>query len=99
MYCLRKLSAADRVSFRELRQTALTVSPDDFMSTAKEEIAIPRLMIEAALEEPGPRNFFLGAFANDSATRLVGIAGLITSNLRKVRHAGRLTSLFVHPEH
>jgi len=98
MYTLRKLSAADRSNFRELRQTALTVNPDDFMVTAEEELAIPRLSIEAALEQPGTRNFFLGAFADDSA-RLIGIAGLLTSSLQKVRHAGRLTSLFVHPEY
>ena len=99
MYTLRRLSAADRADFRKLRQTALTVNPDDFMVTAEEEIAIPRLSIEAALEEPGIGNFFLGAFTGVPAIRIVGIAGLLTSTLRKVRHAGRLTSLFVHPEH
>ena len=98
MYTLRKLSAADRADFRELRRTALTVNPDDFMVTAEEELAIPRLSIEAALERPARGNYFLGVFAGDPA-RLVGIAGLITTGLRKVRHCGRLTSLFVRPEH
>jgi len=66
--------------------------------TAAEEKAIPRLAIEEALERPDDRNFFLGAFAGETPT-LVGIAGLFTSSLSKIRHAGRLTSLFVHPTH
>jgi len=69
--------------------------------TAAEESAIPRLSIEAALEQPGRCNFFLGAFApsvNDTAS-LVGIAGLLTSDFLKTRHSGRITSLFVHPAH
>jgi len=98
MYTLRQLSTADRADFRQLRQTALTVDGDDFMLTAEEEKAIPRLSIEAALEQPGKCNFFLGAFTVDP-TRLVGIAGLLTSDFRKTRHSGRITSLFVHPAH
>jgi len=98
MYTLRQLTAADRSEFRELRQTALTVNADDFMLTAEEEKAIPRLSIESVLEEPAPCNFFLGAFAAGSGA-LIGIAGLITSDFRKTRHCGRLTSVFVHPAH
>lgn len=99
MYTLRQLAAADRFSFRDLRQTALTVNPDEFVLTAEEESAIPRLAIEAALERPGAGNYFLGAFTGDPPINLVAIAGLITSNLRKVQHLAHLTSLFVHPEH
>ena len=98
MYTLRQLSAADRTDFRALRQTALTVSPDDFMITAGEEAAIPRLSIETALEQPRASNFFLGAFAENTAS-LVGIAGLLTTEFLKTHHSGRITSLFVHPEH
>jgi ribosomal protein S18 acetylase RimI-like enzyme len=98
MYTVRQLTALDRSSFRELRQTALTVNPDDFLVTAAEERTIPRLSIEEALERPEDRNFFLGAVTGQPNT-LVGIAGLITSNLIKIRHSGRLTSLFVHPAH
>jgi ribosomal protein S18 acetylase RimI-like enzyme len=98
MYFLRRLSAADRAQFRELRQIALKVNPEDFMITAEEEIAIPRLSIEAALELPEKCTFFLGAFTGDPAS-LIGIAGLLTNAFRKTRHSGRITSLFVHPEH
>jgi ribosomal protein S18 acetylase RimI-like enzyme len=98
VYTLRQLSAADREEFRALRQTALTVSPHDFMLTAAEEAAIPRLAIEAALEQPGSCNLFLGAFEEGRA-QLVGIAGLLTSGFLKTRHSGRITSLFVHPAH
>ncbi len=98
MYTVRQLTALDRSNFRELRQTALTVNPDDFLMTASEEKAIPRLAIEEALERPDDRNFFLGAFAGETAI-LVGMAGLVTSHLSKIRHSGRLTSLFVHPTH
>jgi ribosomal protein S18 acetylase RimI-like enzyme len=61
-------------------------------------MAVPRLSIEAALELPEACNFFLGAFAGDPA-KLIGIAGLLTNGFRKTRHSGRVTSLFVHPEH
>jgi ribosomal protein S18 acetylase RimI-like enzyme len=95
---LRRLSASDRVRFRELRQIALTVNPEDFMITAEEETAVPHLSIETALELPDKCTFFVGAFTGDPAS-LIGIAGLLTNGFRKTRHAGRLTSLFVHPEH
>jgi ribosomal protein S18 acetylase RimI-like enzyme len=80
----------------------VTVNPDDFLITVEEQRSIPRLNIEAALAQPGPSNFFLGAFAPEIAGDpevLVAIAGLITGNLLKTRHAGHLTSMFVHPEH
>jgi len=64
--------------------------------TAEEEAVVPRLNIEDALDQPGPSNFFLGAFDGDE---LIGMAGLITSSLRKIRHTGILTSVFVRPEH
>jgi GNAT superfamily N-acetyltransferase len=98
MYFLRQLSAADRAGFRELRKIALAANPEDFVITAEEEMAIPHLAIEAALERPETCNFFLGAFTADRAT-LIGIAGLLTKEFRKTRHSGRLTSVFVHPEH
>jgi len=98
MYSTRQLGVSDRSSFRELRQTALTLNPDEFLMTADEESAIPRLVIEGALECPDERSFFIGAFAAPPEA-LVGMAGLITGNLRKVRHAGHVTSLFVHPAH
>ena len=98
MYTIRQLADADRGVFRELRQTALKVDPDDFMMTAEEEKAVPRLSIESALEQPGRCNFFLGAFSGNPA-QLIGIAGLITSEFHKTRHSGHITSLFVHPAH
>ncbi len=98
MYLFRRLSAADRADFRALRQVALTVDPDDFMVTAGEELAIPRLAIEEAVERPGRGNFFIGAFADPHA-ELAGMVGLVTSDLLKTRHCGRVTSLFVHPAH
>ncbi len=98
MYLLRQLSAADRADFRAFRQIALTVNPDDFMLTSEEELAIPRLAIEEALERPDRGNFFLGAFTDQSA-EMAGMVGLTTSGLLKTRHCGRITSLFVHPAH
>jgi ribosomal protein S18 acetylase RimI-like enzyme len=98
MYTVRPLSVADRRAFRELRQLALTVDPDDFMITAEEERAVDRLFIEEALERPGICNLFMGAFPVD-APQLIGIAGLLTEEFLKTRHSGRITSLFVHPAH
>jgi ribosomal protein S18 acetylase RimI-like enzyme len=98
MYVVRQLSASDRIDFRHLRQTALTVNPDEFIMTSEEEQAVPRLEIEALLEKPEPCNCFLGVFTDDPA-ELVAIGGLLRSGLRKTRHVGRITSVFVHPRH
>ena len=98
MYNFRALSVADRADFRALRETALAASPDDFMMTLEEERAVPHLFIESALEQPADRNVFLGAFTSD-AVQLIAIAGLITPEFLKTRHIGRVTSLFVHPDH
>jgi ribosomal protein S18 acetylase RimI-like enzyme len=98
VYTVRPLSVEDRSDFRQLRQLALTVDPDDFMITAEEERMVERLFIEGVLERPGTCSLFMGAFAVD-APRLVGIAGLLTNEFLKTRHSGRITSLFVHPSH
>jgi ribosomal protein S18 acetylase RimI-like enzyme len=98
MYFLRQLSAADRPAFRELRRVALSTNPEDFMMTAKEEAAVPRLSIEAALEQPSPGNLFVGAFPREDA-KLIGIAGLLRGSFHKTQHCGRLTSLYVQPDH
>jgi hypothetical protein len=76
MYFFGRLLAADRADFRALRQIALTVSPDDFMVTAEEELALPRLAIEETLEQPSRGNFFIGSFA-EPAAELAGIARLV----------------------
>jgi len=96
MYSVRQLTVVDRSAFRDLRQIAVTLNPDDFLVTAAEQQAISRLAIEDALEQPDDRNLFLGAFAGEPTT-LVAMAGLITSSLSKIRHSGHLTSVFVHP--
>jgi ribosomal protein S18 acetylase RimI-like enzyme len=95
MFTVRQLTDADRPAFRALRLTALTVSPNEFMMTAEEERQVPRLRIEAALERPSRANLFLGAFEDN---RLIAIAGLVCDDLRKTKHAGSVTSLFVHPD-
>lgn len=91
MYAVRPLSAEDRSDFRQLRQLALTVDPDDFMITAEEERAVDRLFVEEALERPRTGNLFLGAFPVD-APQLVGIAGLLANEFLKTRHSSRITS-------
>ncbi len=96
MYTFRKLTADDRADFRALRQLALHTDPDEFMITAEEEAAVPRLYIEDAIDQPTAVNFFLGAYHED---RLIAIAGLITMTLAKVRHFGKLTSVYIHPDH
>jgi ribosomal protein S18 acetylase RimI-like enzyme len=97
MYTVRSLTAADRVAFRALRHTAVTLNPGDFMITAEEQQQIPRLSIESALEQPSSSSFFLGAFAGPP-DELVAMAGLITGSLLKTRHVGHLASVFVHPK-
>src|SRR5579871_4652005 len=98
VYLLRQLSAADRAAFRSLRLAALEANPDDFVMTLEEERAVARLDIEGALESPGPRQCFFGAFAPDSGG-LVAIGGLFSGGLRKTWHVGYIGSVFVDPGH
>lgn len=98
MYTVRALTAADRSDFRALRHSAVTLNPDDFVITVEEQQGILRLAIESALEQPDSSNFFLGAFAGQPQ-ELVAMAGLVTADLLKIRHLGRLTSVFVYPRH
>jgi len=93
---IRPLTNADRPAFRALRLLALTVCPDEFMMTADEEREVGRLNIESALEKPSAANLFLGAFDGDN---LIATGGLLSDDFLKTRHVGRITSLFVHPDH
>ena len=98
MYSLHPLSVADRLAFRDLRRLALLTNPEEFMMTAREEAAVPRLAIEAALEQPDPCHLFLGAFVGETS-QLIGIAGLLRGGCQKTQHCGHLTSVYVHPEY
>ena len=48
MYSVRQLTVVDRSAFRDLRQIAVTLNPDDFLVTAAEQQAISRLAMGAA---------------------------------------------------
>ena len=91
---IRALTQADRGAFRALRRIALATDPEQFMLTLTEENALPRLHVEAALDDPDEGNFVLGAFAGEA---LIGIAALESGDLVKIRHVGRIASVFVHP--
>ena len=86
----RKLGPADAVRYREIRLESLKAHPEAFGSSYEKQARMPKLMFEAALEEPVDERFVVGAFDGQD---LVGIFGYVPFAMDESLDAGRAGSL------
>ena len=92
----RKLQPDDVGQYRALRLECLKLFPELFGSTYEEEAAKPRLKFETLIAEGSDDDLMLGAFCEN---QLIGIAGFIRSQRRKIRHRGEVVQVYVNPEY
>jgi RimJ/RimL family protein N-acetyltransferase len=91
---IRALCAPDVEAYRELRLTALAMSPEAFGSSYEEEARLSMDSFRAHVVSDGP-NVIFGAF---TGSQLVGMAGFVANERLKKRHKGTLWGVFVMPE-
>jgi len=91
---IRVLDVSDLPAFQQLRQQALTESPQSFVSTYEEESAIPSEVQRLRIERSQDR-CIVGAF--DEAA-LTGVAGIRRDEKRKLAHKAMLWGVYVVPQ-
>jgi ribosomal protein S18 acetylase RimI-like enzyme len=95
---VRKLTADDALSYRELRLRALREHPDAFTSSFEEDSLKPIDWARQRLSHraEAPHDFILGAYVD---AKLAGIIGVSADMRIKVRHIGEVFGMYVAPEH
>lgn len=94
---VRRLTAADAATYRELRLRMLRAHPDAFTSSYDEEERKPLTWVEQRLAaRDQPASIVLGAFLPGEV--LVGSVGLSAGEREKERHIGHLFGIFTAPE-
>lgn len=93
---IRILTEADAEAYQALRLRSLKEDPDPFGATYEEWVNRPVAQVTERLRHASPEAFLLGAFLEDGA--LVGIIAFTRDSMRKFRHKGGITSMYVAPE-
>ncbi len=96
---IRRLTAADAATYRELRLLLLQDAPDAYGSTYEIEAVRPVEHTVARLraQQDADGSFTLGAFAADGGA-LVGMVTLVRDEGVKLRHRGTIFAMGVAPE-
>lgn len=90
---LRRLTAADASSYRELRLEGLKSDPEAFVASFNDEASKPLAWFEDRLRN----SVVIGGFSSGDA--LVGVAGLQVPAAAKLSHKGVLWGMFLKPEY
>lgn len=70
----RKLTAADAPTYRAIRLESLRLHPQNFGASYEQQKVLPKLHMEAVLEEGENGRFVMGAFEHD---QLIGICAFV----------------------
>lgn len=92
---IRVLAEADAEAYQALRLRSLREDPDPFGATYEEWLQRPITQVTERLRNATPETYLLGAFEGDT---LVGIIAFTRDTMRKFRHKGGITSMYVAPE-
>jgi RimJ/RimL family protein N-acetyltransferase len=92
----RVLTSDDVKEYKKIRLSCLSKFPDNFGTTAREEVeSYPNKFINA-VNFPCSDGFFYGAFRSND---LVGICGFIKEGREKTAHRGEIAQVFLEPEY
>lgn len=94
---IRMLAEADAEAYLALRLRSLKEDPDPFGATYEEWLSRPLAQVTERLRNATPEAYLLGAFAGED-NALVGIIAFTRDTMRKFRHKGGITSMYVAPE-
>lgn len=99
---IRRLGPADLAAYKTLRDEALRLHPEAFVSDHETERDRPpeSYLGRLGLSEPLGGSFLLGAFASGpDGERLIGSVGLERETRSKTRHVAWLIGMMVLPSH
>lgn len=93
---IRRLTAAEAGIYRPLRLEALRLHPEAFGADYADEAKMSLQDVAARLPSP-PSGLFGGFVRNDSGDALASMVGLLVPSGAKLRHNGRVVSMYVAP--
>ncbi len=91
----RALGPDDLSEYRRTRISCLQHYPDNFGTTAEEEMQAAVLKLDGSVTHPGEHHFTMGAF--DAGNVLIGICGFLAETRKKTQHRGEIVQMFVEP--
>jgi len=90
---IRRLTAQDAESYRQIRAEALQLEPQAFTESSAQHQALTLETIRHRLgSDASDDNFVLGAF---DGSRLVGTAGFFRRQGEKIRHRGEIWGVYI----
>ena len=91
----RPLHKGEFHQYRSIWLECLRIFPDNFGPTYQEEVDNPTLKLSHVFSDSETSDFVYGAFAEG---QLIGICGFIFEKMKKTKHRGSITQMFVRPE-
>ncbi len=88
----RVLNKDEFDKYRDIWLECLKTFPDNFGPSYEEESENTTLKFSHVFNDSGTNDFVFGAFSKDE---LVGICGFITERMKKTKHRGHITQMFV----
>jgi RimJ/RimL family protein N-acetyltransferase len=93
----RRLLADDAARYREIRLESLKAHPEAFGASYEEQARMPKLMFEAAMEEPVDERFVVGAFDGEVLVGIFGYVPFAMDESLEPGGAGTLIQMYVRP--
>jgi ribosomal protein S18 acetylase RimI-like enzyme len=76
---------------------SLKTHPESFGSSYQEQVRLPKLMFEKALEVPEDERFVMGAYDRPSLIGICGFVPGVNRNFPGLSHAGTVIQMYVKP--
>jgi ribosomal-protein-alanine N-acetyltransferase len=93
----RKLGPGDGARYRQIRLESLKTDPEVFGASYEEQARMPKLMFEAAIEEPVDERFVVGAFDGEDLVGIFGYVPFAMDESLGAGHLGTLIQMYVRP--
>jgi ribosomal protein S18 acetylase RimI-like enzyme len=95
----RKLDPSDAARYREIRLESLKAHPEAFGASYEKQAKMPKLMFEAAIEEPVDERFVVGAFDGEDLVGILGFVPFAMGRSLVPGSAGTLIQMYVRPSY
>lgn len=93
----RKLLPGDAASYRQIRLESLKTDPEVFSASYEEQAKLPKLMFEAALEEPVDERFVIGSYDGEDLVGIFGYVPFVMDDSLEPGSTGTLIQMYVRP--
>ncbi len=95
----RKLVSTDTKQYRDIRLESLKLYPENFDSNYEQQIKLPKLMFEQALEQPTDDRFVMGAYDQQMLVGICGFIPFLSNNGFPVYHIGTIIQMYVKSQY